>query len=325
MRMEQPVSLVKDPDDIKLAMLGWVDNNHHPYSWSAIFNGDFDDDAMAQCGCPPVPDYLNANRDALGIDGARVTHVWADDPDRAVHLSRASLIPHVVERPEDVIGHVDAVLIPTDRGYEHLERARPFIEAGLPVFIDKPLTDREDHLEQFVRWHNEGKQFMSCSGLRYSEYYEACRARLHEVGEMRVITCAICKSWESYGIHVAEGVYPFLEPGGWLSTTNTGTKAANIVHARHARGVDVIFQVVEDIGGANGALTVLGTDGWLTAQHISNFLSFKIMFSKFVEYLRTGQPPFPFEQTIELMKLIIAGTRSREEGGRTVKLSEIKA
>jgi hypothetical protein len=48
------------------------------------------------------------------------------------------------------------------------------------------------------------------------------------------------------------------------------------------------------------------------------------MFSKFAAYLRTGELPFPFEQTVELMKLIIAGIRSREEGGRIVMLSEIK-
>jgi len=317
------MSLVKDPNDINIAMLGWVDENHHPYSWSAIFNGDFDDQEMAQCGCPGVHEYLTANRDALGIAGARITHVWADDPQRAEHLSRSSLIPHVVETPQDVIGQVDAVLIPTDKGHEHLERARPFIEAGLPLFIDKPLTDRQDHLAQFVRWHDEGKPFMSCSGLRYSEDFEACRARVGEVGDLRVITAAICKSWDSYGIHVAEGVYPFLEPGGWLSATNTGTKAANIVHARHASGVDVVFTVVHDLDVANGALNLMGNGGWLTAQHKINFRSFKILFEKFAHYLRTGEPPFPFEHTVELIKLIIAGIRSREEGGRTVKLSEI--
>jgi len=31
--------LVKDPTKIKLAMIGTVEGNGHPYSWSAIFNG----------------------------------------------------------------------------------------------------------------------------------------------------------------------------------------------------------------------------------------------------------------------------------------------
>ena len=43
----------------------------------------------------------------------------------------------------------------------------------------------------------------------------------------------------------------------------------------------------------------------------------------FVRWLRTGEEPFPFDETIELMKLLIAGLRSREEGGRRVYLDEI--
>ena len=35
-------------DEIRLAMLGMVDGNGHPYSWSAIFNG-YHREAMADC------------------------------------------------------------------------------------------------------------------------------------------------------------------------------------------------------------------------------------------------------------------------------------
>jgi hypothetical protein len=44
----------------------------------------------------------------------------------------------------------------------------------------------------------------------------------------------------------------------------------------------------------------------------------------FVHWLRTGEEPFPFSETVELLKLVIAGIRSREEGGREVFLSEIE-
>ena len=110
------MTLVTDPNNIRLAMVGWVDDNHHPYSWSAIINGAYDDAEMAQCDCPGVVQYLAANRKSLGIAGMQVTHVWCDNPQRAEHLSRCNFIPHVVDLPEQVIGQVDAVLIPTDDG-----------------------------------------------------------------------------------------------------------------------------------------------------------------------------------------------------------------
>ena len=53
------------------------------------------------------------------------------------------------------------------------------------------------------------------------------------------------------------------------------------------------------------------------------FYAFKAQLQTFIDYLRTEEPPFPFEETVELMKIIIGGLISRDEGGRTVQLSEI--
>jgi hypothetical protein len=126
--------LVRDPNHIRLAMLGMVDGNGHPYSWSAIFNG-YDRAAMAHCPFAGIPAYLDKEPpESFGIAGARVTHVWTDDPKDAPHVAKCSLIPHVAARAEDVIGEVDAVVVATDKGHEHVARCRPFVEAGLPVF-----------------------------------------------------------------------------------------------------------------------------------------------------------------------------------------------
>lgn len=322
--MKRP--LVQDPNSIRLAMLGMVDGNGHPFSWSAIINGRFDAQAMADCGYPVIPRYLSAEPpENLGIAGVEVTHVWCEDPAEARKVAKASFIPHVVERPEDVIGHVDAVILPTDRGGEHVERARPFIEAGLPLFIDKPLCDREDDLRQFIAWCAEGKRFLSTSAMRYAREFAAAKERLLDsVGEPRLMTITTPKSWERYGVHALEAVYPLLTPGGWTSVVNTGTASANIVHAQHASGVDVVLAAVADMYGAFAKLNVYGTKGTLAAACLDTFFSFKAQLLAFVDYLRTGELPFPFEETVELMKLLLGGIRSREEGGRRVWLEEME-
>jgi hypothetical protein len=319
--------LVPNRDDIRLAMLGMVDGNGHPYSWSAIINGTYDAQAMANCGFPVIPRYLGAEpKENLGIPGAKVTHVWCDEPADGPRVAQAAGIANVARRAEDVIGQVDAVIIATDRGWEHMDRARPFVEAGLPVFIDKPLCDREDHLRQFIAWQQEGKPLLSTSGLRYAREFVAVKQRMtDEVGEPRLITATTCKSWERYGIHALEGVYPMLIPGGWISVANTGTEDANIVHARHASGVDVVIAAVADMFGAFGKLGVYGTKGAVTASFDHTFFAFKAQLVAFIDYLRTGELPFPFAETVELMKIVIAGVRSREQSGRTVLLEEILA
>ena len=46
----------------------------------------------------------------------------------------------LVDKPADMIGKVDGMLIESVDGTVHLERATPFLEAGIPCFIDKPFT-----------------------------------------------------------------------------------------------------------------------------------------------------------------------------------------
>lgn len=199
-----------DKEEIHVAMLGMVEGNGHPYSWSAIFNG-YDPEEMAKSPFPVILDYLNKEpKHTLRIPNVRVTHIWADNQADAEHVARASLIPNVVERAEDVIGKVDAVIIATDKGSEHVQRCRPFVEAGLPIFVDKPLVENEVDLGTFCQWVNEGAPIMSSSCMRYCKEYMPYRASTHELGEIRYASITTLKSWERYGIHALEGIYCIL-------------------------------------------------------------------------------------------------------------------
>ena len=312
-----------DRGEIRLAMLGMVDGNGHPYSWSAIFNG-YNPEEMAKCPYAGIPAYLAKEpKDTLQINGAKVTHIWTDNPEDAAHVSKASLIPNVVEKPENVIGNVDAVIIATDKGHEHVERCRPFIEAGLPVFVDKPMTDNEEDLRTFSKWVKEGAQIMSSSCMRYAKEYLPYQLSTNNLGILRYASITTCKSWERYGIHALEGIYPIMGPG-FLSARNTGSADRNIVHLKHSSGADVNVIAIYDMSGALGVMELCGTAGFAQAAYMDSFYSFKAQLESFITYLRTGVRPFPFSETEECMKIIIAGIRSREEGGREVFLDEIK-
>lgn len=309
-------------DEIRLAMLGMVDGNGHPYSWSAIFNG-YDPGAMAGCPYSSIPAYLDMEpKDTLTIPGARVTHVWTDDPADAPRVAEASLIDNVASSPEDVIGKVDAVIVATDRGNEHVERCRPFIEAGLPVFVDKPLADNEQDLQTFTNWVRDGKPIMSSSCMRYAKEFQPYRMSTHDLGELRYMSITTPKSWERYGIHALEGIYPIAGPG-FLAVRNTGTAERNIVHLTHRRGLDVVVAATGDMYGAFGVLTLCGTAGHAHVSFADTFHAFKAQLAAFISYLCTGRRPFPFDETVELMKLVIAGIRSREKAGATVLLDDI--
>ncbi len=101
----RPMPLVRDPANIRLAILGSSPGNGHPYSWAAMFNG-YDRNAMTQeCPFAGIPQYLNKEpTETLRIPGATVTHVCCigDGGFTAEHVAKCSLIPHVVEKPADV-------------------------------------------------------------------------------------------------------------------------------------------------------------------------------------------------------------------------------
>ena len=319
------MALVKNSQAIRLAMLGSTPGNGHPYSWSAMFNG-YDRDRMTrECPFAGIPVYLNKEpTETLRIPGAQVTHVCCvgDGGFTAEHVAQCSLIPHVVKNPTDVIGHVDAVIIATDIGGEHVERARPFIEAGLPVFVDKPLADNEPDLKTFAAWADAGKAIMSSSSMRYTKEFLPYRISTHELGAIRFVNITTAKSWETYGIHALEAIYPILGPG-FLTARNTGTKERNIVHLTHTCGADIVVVASSDMYGGFGCLQLCGTAGKVQTASSDTFYSFKTQLEAFVDYLRTGVRPFPFAETVELMKLVIAGIRSREAGGREIALRDI--
>ncbi|WP_409345082.1 Gfo/Idh/MocA family oxidoreductase [Paenibacillus sp. MBLB4367] len=309
-------------DTIRLAMLGMVDGNGHPYSWSAMFNG-YDPEEMKHCPYAGIPAYLDKEpKETLRIPGAAVTHIWTDDPADAIRVSRAALIPNILHRPEDAIGQVDAVIVATDKGHEHVERCRPFVEAGIPVFVDKPLVDNEPDLLMFAEWVRQGKAILSSSCMRYSKEFAPFRLSTNNLGDIRFATITTPKTWERYGIHALEGMYPIFGPG-FVSVRNTGTSERNVVHMKHACGADIVAAAHDSMYGGFGLLQLVGTAGHAFVPFQDTFYSFKAQLQAFIDYLRTGERPFPFEEIVELMKLVIAGIRSREEDGREVLLSEI--
>ena len=95
------------------------------------------------------------------------------------------------------------------------------------------------------------------------------------------------------------------------------------MHLKHRLAVDVILIAIKDMYGAFGRLSAMGTEGAFDAAVSDTFYAFKTQLQKFIEYLRTGKRPVPWAETVELMKIIIAGIRSRDEGGREVLLDEI--
>lgn len=303
---------------IKIAMLGRSEGNGHPYSWSAIINGDYNERLMKECPFPIIYDYLSKQpKENLGIPGVKVTHIWAEDKEEAKRIAETSLIENVVDTPEDVIGKVDAVIISEDVGSRHLKLALPFIRENIPIFIDKPLTDNEADLSKFIRFFEERKPILSSSSYRYAKEIEALDRE--EIGEIIFTDGLINKSWEKYGVHCIEGLCQLM---GYAveSIYNLGDEENNVVFLKYKDERIAIANVIYkakvsryDIVGENSTKTIVISD---------SFYMFKKQLQTFVNFIKTGNYPYPPEETITITKIIIAGIKSKKEK-RPVSIKEI--
>lgn len=310
-------TLSDSPTPIRLAMLGMIPGNGHPYSWSAIVNG-YDPQEMAKCPYPAIPNYLGAQPlDRVGIPGARVTHVWTDDASEAPLVAAAAKIPHVVNHPEDVIGHVDGVVIATDDGADHARRVAPFIEAGLPVFVDKPLATTRAELARFAAWKNAGARILSSSGMRYAVEFENLRGQ-----PWKWITSLTCKTWERYGIHALEPVFTVLGPG-FTHVRSESQTGSDIVYCRHRSGAQATIAAIHDAVGAFGTIHAYGETGEACVRMKDTYSAFRAQMVAVVEWMRSGRDPYPFLETMELMSIIIAAIESRERGGELVAVESL--
>ncbi len=87
--------------------------------------------------------------------------------------------------PEEMLGNVDAIMVTSRDGALHAKYAKPFIEAGIPAFVDKPLTRNVEEACALMRLAKEkGVPVVGGSSLKYPEDLQALK-EIVEKGEVR--------------------------------------------------------------------------------------------------------------------------------------------
>ncbi len=286
----------------KIGMVGGA-GIYHARSFSEMFNG-YDKKLAAKNKFP-----LYKAR----IKNARVTYLWDEKRKDALLLAKVCGIKNIVSKKEGMIGKVDGVIIADDCTMKHQRRAEPFLKAGIPTFIDKPLSPDIKEAEKIINLAKRYKTpMMSSSSLRYSKEVEKFKKEKNKIGEILTGSAICANDLVFYGIHAFTELYSVIGPGV-KSVKNVGSKGKDIVVVKYKDGRKFLLFVYQNISPLF-QINLYGTKGYRSITATDSDYFYSNMLKHFVQMVRTKKEPIPLEETLEIIKVLVLGEKSRKNG-----------
>jgi len=267
----------------RLGIIGISPGNGHPYSWSAIFNG-YEPSIMERCGYPVIPRYLEQQQfpqDTIAL--AKVTHVWTQEKKLSEHVAQAARIETIVNNFTDMVGKVDGVLLARDDAKNHVQYALPFLEAGIPIYIDKPLALSVKEASYLIEKQQYPGQLFSCSALRYARELQLSQVEKEAIGQLRYLVGRVSKDWDKYAVHVIEPLLLLI--GDNVSLDKTQMWRGENVCSLNVSFSNRVQASITTLGEINSPVSIklYGDSGEKELVFENTFAAFKAALNEFVE------------------------------------------
>jgi len=268
------------------------------------------------------------------VDGARVVAGWPGTstmaPDRIPEFRDQMLAAGIplVDEPGQLIGQIDAILILSLCGAAHLERVRPFLNAGVPAYVDKPFAcTLGDTLAILELARSTGLPLAHASALRFAEEMPALRQTIARSGGLVGILAAgpakraaMNPGLFHYGIHAIEVLYSCMGPG-CIEVTNISADDAEIVTGRWVDGRLAAIRGAR-VGSTAYSVTAF-CDTAVLHQSVSTRYAYRNLCREIVRSLSDTIPLVPYGEIEEVTRFVLAAQQSEEQSGAPIKLSDV--
>ncbi len=227
----------------------------------------------------------------------------------------------IVPSIEALLKKVDAVIMNSVDGRVHLSQAKPVLEAGIPLFVDKPMTaSLKDAKELVALSKKTGTPFFSSSTLRYCQ-------EVIDLKKEDVIGCVAyspCKFdpthpdlfW--YGIHGVETLFTVMGPG-CESVQRTTVEGADVVTGVWKDGRVGTFRGIRD-GSYGYGVVVFGKKG---IEQTKIRARYDLLVVEIVKFFRTKKAPVSPEHTLEILAFMTAADMSRDANGESIDMVKL--
>lgn len=277
--------------------------NSHAMGFSQIFNG-FREDLKAE------------------FEDIRVVAVGGNYPEANKEVAENCGVELTVDSVAEMEGKIDAIMVTARDGKYHAGFAHPFIEAGLPAFVDKPFTSDPEEAVALARLA-KGKDVPLCGGSSLKLCDDVLKmAKLVEDGRDKVLSGDITAPvslendyggfwfYSSHLVEICLRIFGYDPEWVWANRTDAGVTA--IVHYPK---YDVTLHFTQD--AYNYSATVNTKNGIIHQPvDITDFTAIEA--GSFAKMLRTGEMDFTYEQLVLPVFMLKAIETSFETGKKQI-------
>lgn len=261
----------------------------------------------------------------------RVTMISGDEAAKTREVATEGQIPEIVSGPDAMIGQVDAAIVVNRHGDLHAPNSIPLLEAGIPVYVDKPLAVSLEDCQRILVAAKSGKTWVtSFSSLKYAAETIDLDDQRASLGEIRAAQFAGPCDFDSeyagpffYATHVAD-----------IMTRLMGHDIATVAARRSGKNVAVTVTFKNDALASitymndtsyHFTATLFGTEGYAHKEIHAGMSAYTAAFGEFVESVESGTPPFDESLLDVPIRFVHAITASLDQNSQEIALAELAA
>lgn len=256
-------------------------------------------------------------RSTSAFSEAHVVLWWGPDRLQVNRWAEQAAVPDVADSVAEMVGRVDAALICTRSGKGHRELARPFLEAGIPVFIDKPLAESVAEARDLVALAEDRGTFLfTSSPWRWSPAVSLLREDQKQLGNMHacIVAGPDIDGPYFYAVHLVETALALFGPGVERVRAEESRRARTITgHYPDGRVLQLI-----GLKEASAIRTVMliGDNGHMGCDIIDSQRDAGMfhMLDAFLRSVRDAEPVEPHSVALETISLLDAAAAAVKDG-----------
>lgn len=177
-----------------------------------------------------------------------VSGIYSEEKDATKKLSEQFGVKIMTDFA-DAAGSVDGVIVTARHGDNHLKYAEPYVKSGVPMFIDKPITQKESDVKKLMElFEKYDVKFTGGSSCRHCDFVQNLkRVHQNEIGGKTIGGLLRCPvnlkndygDFYFYGQHLAECVIEIF-----------GEEIKSVITKKNRTGLNVLFRYSDfDITG----------------------------------------------------------------------------